>query len=90
MEIRELKDNELKIVNMMYEKFIEKNPKWGDSLDYVVKKLERCQYCGELFEIDNLQKVWSTQDQQEYVCCNGCKQIIDSDNLVNTQNGVLL
>lgn len=81
MEIKEIRDNELKKVNTMYENFITRNSDWkGDSLDYIKEKLFRCEKCGSLFEIEDKCEIHSLLENKNYTCCHRCSYEIEWDN----------
>lgn len=81
MKLIDLKDDELKIVNKMYENYLIKKPEYkGDSLDFITKMLSRCEKCGKLLENDNLEKITLLSNNKEYNCCFRCKFEIEWEN----------
>ena len=81
MELKEVKDNEIKKVNEMYEDFLVRNPEYNsDSLDYVVKYLSRCEKCGELCETINMHYMCLKGHSKPYHCCNRCRYEIEWEN----------
>lgn len=84
MEIKHVKDCELKRVNEMYEDFLVRNPEYkGDSLDYIVNKLSRCEKCGEITENDNMCDATLEATNKTYHCCNRCRYEIEWENYHN-------
>lgn len=79
MEIKNLKDNELGIVNDMYEEFTQHTSYSGDSLDFVINYLERCECCDNIVYGDSMieKTMWNGK---KCLCCQECQKISDDES----------
>lgn len=73
MEIKELKDCELKKVNDMYEEYISNHTYSGDSLDFINDFLTRCEYCGEI-EFDS-----DLVEANHMMICEQCRDYLKDE-----------
>lgn len=77
MELKDVKDYELKDVSLLYDEF-KKNNEWykGDSLDFVVDYLNRCTCCDKIHFDSDLMIVNNAK------VCEECKEYLSDEEEV--------